>query len=234
MIKVGEFISEVRNTLRSASVDEWIPGKLIHYKGISYSALFLKREADDKRLHKYTNLWTPIKCLEMVEDDLIKCCSEFIPNCTTVSRSKEKLPDIFSTRYGYLIQVFSLDYSKEYTLTSPKQYKNYLKSTFKDPRKRYAWLENGYLIIPDIRVKSVFVNGMFTDKSKALALSCKDEDSEEQTCISLLDEDFVVPEHLIADVKNAVVKELAETYKRIQPDEYQNLNSLEKTNPKDL
>jgi hypothetical protein len=234
MIKVGEFISEVRNTLRSASVDEWIPGKLIHYKGISYSALFLKREADDKRLHKYTNLWTTIPCLEMVEDDVINCCSEFIPNCTKVVRSKEKLPDLYSTRFGYLIQVYSLDYSKQYTIASPRQYKYYQMGTFKDPRKRYAWLENGYLVIPDTMAKSVIVKGMFTDKSKALALSCKDEDSTDTSCVSLLDQDFVIPEHLIADVKNAVVKELAEIYKRIQPDEYQNLNSLEKTNPKDL
>lgn len=231
MITVGEFISEVRNNLRSLSVDEWIPGKFIHYKGIGYSALFLKREADDKRLHKYTNLWTTISCLELIEDDLVNCCSEPIPNCTKVMRSKVKLPDLYSTRYGYLIQVFSSDYSKTYKLTSPSAYKYVASREFIDPRTRYAWIENGYLIIPNSSVTSVVVKGMFTDKKEALMLDCNVTSKD---CISLLDQEFIIPEHLIADVKNAVTKELAEIYKRIVPDELPNLNSQEKTNPKEL
>ncbi len=231
MITVGEFISEVRNDLRSVSVDEWIPGKYIHHKGKGFASLFIKREADDKRLHKYTNLWTTIPCLELVEDDLANCCHEFIPNCVKVMRSKEKLPEIYSTRFGYLIQVYSMDYSKHYILSSPSQYKLTLNREFQDPRKRYCWIENDYLIIPDVMVTNVAVKAMFTDKSKALALSC---DASKNDCISLLDEEFVIPEHLIADVKNATVKNLLEAYKRITPDELQNLNSQEKTNPKDL
>ncbi|MEK6878327.1 MAG: hypothetical protein AABY22_01895, partial [Nanoarchaeota archaeon] len=93
---IREFISDIRNSLRSVDIDSWLPGKFIYNKGKGIAALFIKREADDKRLFKYTNLYTTIKCLKMIEEDLVNCCDICIPSCRKVMVSKEKLPEIYT------------------------------------------------------------------------------------------------------------------------------------------
>lgn len=228
-MKIREIISEVRNSLRAASVDDWIPGKFIYFKLKGIAALFIKREADEKRLFRYTELWATIKCLEMEEDDLINCCNINIPNCTKVMRSKEKLPEIYSTRYGYLLNVTSVDYYRDYIPVTPQQYKYTKSREFNDTRKRYFWLENGYLIIPDSMVSVVTVKAMFTNKAEALKLdNCNTETND---CIRFLDQDFVAPEHLLQDIKNASIQDILGSNRRLPQDELTNLNSNEKSNP---
>lgn len=227
MATIREVISEIRNNLRSISIDEWVPAKYIHLKIIGFASLFIKREADDKRIFRYSNLFTTIKCLPMVEDNLINCCDISIPNCTKVMRSKDKLPRIYTTRYGYLATVTSLDYDKDYIFVTPAQYKYTQTRRFVDPTKRYYWIENGYLIIPNSMVSSVTFKALFVNRAEALRLEC----DAEETCFRLLDEELIVPEHLLQDVKNATTTDLINTYKRLQPDELVNLNSAEKTNP---
>lgn len=228
-MKNREIISDVRNSLRAVNIDEWLPGKFIHSKLKGVAALFIKREADDKRLFRYTELWTTIKCLSMVEKPLIECCNEKIPNCNTVMRSREKLPEIYSTRFGYLITVTSVDYDRDYTPIFPKQYAYIKQREFQDPRKRYFWLENGYIVVPDSYVKSVTVKAMFPNKAEALRLNdCGDT---ENNCIRFMDEDFVAPEHLLQDIKSFTIKEILGTNRAIPADELANLNSNEKTIP---
>lgn len=229
-MKNREIISEVRNSLRAASLDDWIPGKFIYFKLKGLAALFIKREADEKRLFRYTELWATIKCLEMVEDDLVNCCDITIPNCTKVMRSKEKLPEIYSTRYGYLLNVTSVDYDKDYIPVTPQQYKYTKSREFNDTRKRYYWLENGYLIIPDSMVSVVTVKAMFTNKAEALKLNMCDN-AETTDCPNFMDQEFVAPEHLLQDIKNAAVLDILGTNRRMQQDELSNLNSNEKSNP---
>lgn len=227
MQTVREIISEVRNDLRAISIDEWIPAKYIHMKLLGFASLFIKREADDKRLFRYSNLYTTIRCLEMIEKDLIECCDVSIPGCTKVMRSKHKLPKIYSTRYGYIMTVTALDYVKDYIFVTPAQYKYTKSRRFVDKSKRYFWLDNGYLVIPDSMVSSVTVKAMFLNRAEALKLECDAED----TCYRLLDEEIIIPDHLLQDVKNATTSDMINKYKRFQPDEMANLNSLEKTNP---
>lgn len=226
---VREAISEVRNDLRAVGIDVWIPGKYIHSKLISKAILFIKRESDDKRIFRYTNLWTPV-CLDMIEDDIINCCNIPIPGCTKVMRSKNKIPEIYTTRFGYLGNTVTDDFGKDYTPTTPQQYKYTKSREFKDRSKRYCWIANDYLIIPDSMVSNVTLSAMFINKADALKIDCRYTDS----CIKVIDEDFVAPAHLWDDIKKATVIDIAQIYEKIQPDELTNLNSLEKTNPAKL
>lgn len=226
MATVREIISEVRNNLRAVSIDEWIPAKYIHMKLLGFASLFIKREADDRRLFRYSNMYTPIRCFDMIEKDLIECCDESIPGCTKVMRSKHKLPKIYSTRYGYLITITALDYDRDYNFVTPAQYK-YIKSRkFQDKSKRYFWITDNYVVVPDSFVSSITVNAAFINRAEAKRLEC----GAEETCYRLMDEDIIIPEHLIQDVKNATTADLMNTYMRFQPDELANLNSLEKSN----
>lgn len=225
---VREIISDVRNSVRAVAGDVWIPAKYIHMKLKGITALFIKREADDKRLFKYTELWATIECLKLEETDLVQCCSVSIPSCKKVMKSVDKLPELYSTRFGYLINVSSVDYERDYIQTTPQQYKYTKSREFQDKSKRYFWIENGYLVIPDAMVERVRVRGMFTNKAEALALDC-DSSAAGGGCVNLLDQDFVAPEHLLQDIKSATVNEILKTYKAVPPDEFTNLNENDKT-----
>lgn len=229
MQTVREVISEVRNDLRANSIDEWVPSKYIHSKLKGAASLFIKREADDRRLQKYLDIWTVIECLEMEEIPLIQCCNIDIPNCKTVMRSKKKLPDIYSTRYGYAMTISSVDYERDYLATTPREYKYNMNREFVDRSKRYFWIENGHLIIPGSMVQNVRVRAIFVDKAAAVRLNtCGDENTG---CVNFLDQEFVVPEHLLKNVKDATTSAILNSYKQLQPDELPNQNANEKTNP---
>lgn len=228
MQTVREAISEVRNDLRLNKIDEWVPSKYIHHKLKGTASLFIKREADDRRLQKYLDIWATIECLEMEEVPLIQCCSIDIPNCKMVMRSKKKLPESYSTRYGYALNVSSVDYDRNYLATTPRDYGNILNREYADKSLRYYWIENGYLIIPDSMVESVRVRGVFLDKSSVLRMNTC---NEENNCVSLLDSIFVVPEHLLKNVKDATTSAIINSYSQLQPDELPNMNANEKTNP---
>jgi hypothetical protein len=226
---VREIISEVRNDVRAVSNDAWIPGKYIHFKLKGIASLFIKREADDKRLFRYSELWTTIECMEFEEVDLVNCCDIAIPNCKKVMKSKKKLPEVYSTRYGYLLNVSSVDYDRDYLQTTPQQYKYTKSREFQDKSKRYFWIENGYIIVPDSMVEVLRVRGMFLNKSEALALNC--DAADDDGCVGLLDQLFVAPEHLLQDIKAATTASILGTFRRVQPDEMTNNNESEKTNP---
>lgn len=226
-VKVREIISEVRNDLKLLGLDDWVPAKYIYFKLLSFASVFIKRDGDSRKLFKYSELWTTIKCLEMVEDDLINCCNVNIPNCTKVMRSKEKLPALYTTRAGYLINVMSVDYMTSYTMTSAEQYKYTQSREFIDPRKRYCWIENEYLIIPDSNVEIVTAKGIFVNKQEALKLdNCYKANG---ACSRLLDEDFPAPPYLIKDIREATANDILGKNRQIPKDEQQNLNSNEKS-----
>lgn len=226
-----QLISEIRNDLQSISPDVWIPGAYILSKSRGFAALFIKREADDKRLFRFSDLYTVIKCLKMEEKDLIDCCDINIPNCKTVMVSKQPLPEVYSTRFGYLLNVSSVDYDKRYIPITPEGFKNIQSREFKDLSNRYFWFENQHVVSPvinDVTPSVLTVRGVFPDKAAALKLnSCGDAVG----CLRVLDQEFVAPKHLLQEIKDATTKDLKSSFKQIVPDELTNKNSLEKTNP---
>lgn len=227
-----EIISDVRNSLRSIDIDSWLPAKYIYFKLRGITALFIKREADDKRLYRYTDLYSTIKCLKMEEANLIDCCNVCIPNCKKVMISKADLPEIYSTRYGYLMNVTSVDYDKDYIPVTPQQFKYTQSREFNDKSKRYFWLENKKLVIPIISEtqngpQRVTVKAMFANKADALRI----DECVDTPCVRFLDQEFIAPVHLIQDIKNATIIEILKTNRQIVPDEEGNLNANEKQSP---
>ncbi|MEK6882267.1 MAG: hypothetical protein AABY22_21795, partial [Nanoarchaeota archaeon] len=178
---------------------------------------------------RYTDLYTTIKCLKMIEEDLVNCCDICIPSCRKVMVSKEKLPEIYTTRFGYLMNVTSVDYDKDYIPVTPQQFKYTQSREFNDKSKRYFWFENGKLVIPIISETQVgparvTVKAMFTNKQKALEL----DECQTPGCVRFLDQEFIAPEHLLQDIKSATINEILRTNRQIPPDEFSNENSNEK------
>lgn len=225
---VRELVSEIRKNVKAEGLDKFLPAKYIHKKAQGIAALFIKREADSRRLFAYTDCWATIDCMEMIEEDLIKCCNIDIPGCMTVSRSKEKLPKAYSSAWGYLIRVYALDIQKTYVLVTPEDYIATLSREYKDPNSRYAWIENGYLVTPQF-TKRVRVQILALNKADAIKLNC---DNDDKDCVSFLDQEFTVPEHLLDNVKDKTTIDILKTNGASQKDELTNLNENEKENPK--
>lgn len=224
---VAQVISDVRNDLNSVSLDGHLPSRYLHNKLIDTAKLFMKREADDRRIQQYQSIWVTVDSFEMEETPLVGCSDIPIPSCTKVMKSKLQLPAIYSTRYGYLLNISSVDYNREYMQFTPRAYAQAKTRRYHNPDKRYFWIYNGYLIIPDSLVQSVTLRAVFCYKDQGLKLdSCNDP-----SCIRLLDQEFTAPGHLLDDIKSKTVQVIAGIRDKIPSDEYPNLNSLEKNSP---
>lgn len=224
---VNQVISDIRNDLRAVNLDDYIPAKYLHNKLLDTAKLFIKREADNMKLQLYPSIWVTIDMFQMEETTLIGCSDVAIPKCDKIMKSKLQLPAIYTTRYGYLLNISSLDYNRNYTQITPRDYANIKTRRYQDPNKRYFWIYNGYLVIPDAMVESVTLRAVFCDKAQGLKL----EGCGTSSCIRLLDQEFTVPGHLLDDVKNATAIKILSGRQRVQPDEFPNLDSLEKKSP---
>lgn len=224
---VNEVVSDVRNDLRAVTLDTYIPAKYLHNKLLDTAKLFMKREADNMKIQQYPSIWVTIDNFEMEESTLIGCAEIGIPKCDKVMKSKLQLPAIYTTRFGYLLNISSVDYNRNYTQVTPKQYAAIRSRRYQNPSIRYFWIYNGYLIIPDSLVQSVVLRAVFCDKSQGMKLdSCSTP-----SCIRLLDQEFSVPGHLLNDVKAATIQGLMNSRQRIAPDEYADLNENKKNSP---
>lgn len=224
---VNQVISDIRNDLHSVNLDDWIPAKYIHNKLLDTAKLFIKREGDDRRFQLYPSIWVTIDEFEMIESDLIGCSDISIPYCTKVMKSKLQLPAIYTTRYGYLLNISSVDFNKNYIQTTPRIYSQIKSRRYQNPGLRYFWIYNGYLIIPESMVQSVTLRAVFCKKDEGLKL----ENCRESGCIKLLDQEFTVPGHLLDDIKSYTIQKIAGIREKILPSEYPHLNQLEKKSP---
>lgn len=224
---VNDVISDVRNDLNAVNLDDYIPARYIHNKLLDNAKLFIKRDSDERKLQLYPSIWVTIDSFEMEESSLIGCSDISIPNCTRVMKSRLKLPDIYTTRYGYLMNISSIDFNTQFTQVTPREYALNKSRRYQNPKIKYFWIYNGYLIIPDSLVQTVTLRAIFTNKAHGLRIDSCSKDS----CIRMLSQEFTAPPHLLKDIKAATVQELAGIKKRIVPDEFPNLDSNEKKSP---
>lgn len=223
-----QIISDIMGDLRAVNLDDRVSKRYILNKLRDYAALYIKRDAEARRILGLSDLWIEVPCVQLCEAPIVDCCEVDIPGCKTVMRSIKKMPEAYETMYKELIQVFNVQFAKEFRQITPQEYKNIIVREFQDKRIKYFWLSNGYLIVPDSMVTSVTVRGVFLNQDEAKKLnSC---DPEENKCPSALDQPFVCPDYLLAIVKQETLKDLFNFYKRNVVDESPNLNTNLKLN----
>lgn len=198
---IRELISTVRNSVISVKNNRYIYSLLVNYANT-----FIKRDNDQRRLFKQTHLFKTISCFELEEVSLIDACNILIPNCKKVMRSKEKIPSFYSTIYGGLLEVYSIDGLKRYNNSDPSNYINYLNREFKSKSSGQFWITNDYLIIPDT-IEVVMIRGLFSSEAEINKFNKKNVVS----CKSKLDELFIVPDYLIGDILKATIADIRNT-----------------------
>lgn len=209
-----EFIASVRNNLNSISNDTYLSSEYIYNIGVSYAKLLIKRESDSRKIFRNTSIFKFIDCIKMKPSSISECSDVDLP-CGNLMISVDKLPEIFISNYGSLLQVFSVDRSKDYIEANPGGYKNILGQRFKPKNKGYFWIRNGYLVIPDseVEVVSAMYLSAGLDNTSGNTNSCK-----------ILDQPFPCLDYLVIAVIESTTKHLL-TGKQIPLDENANNNA---------
>lgn len=208
-----QLCSDITGELRSNNIDERIPNRLIVSRFRDKVKNFVKQDADNRRIFKMLEMWTTFPCFELKEVPAIEC-SIGVKYLTTIMKSKEKLPKVFSTNYGNLVRVFTINGEKEYKLITAAEYTDICNREFRDRRIKYAWIENRYLFIPDSS----------TEKVKLIALADLDEE-EGGDCAKPLDSIISIPDYLIDIAKKDLVNEFLRSPRSVVVDEKPNQNS---------
>jgi len=224
---VRQMISDVRQDLKSVNLDQFIPASYIHRKLIDTAALFIKREADNMRLQVYPDMWVTVDDLVMEEATIIGSSDIHVPNCVRIMKSVKELPRIFTTRFGYVLNVSSIDFSGDYVQTTPRDYNNKMNRRFQDPKQRYFWIYNNHLVIPNSFVKSLTLRALFANKADGLRLN----GCGLPGCIRTLDLEFPAPSHLLEDIKKSTVIEIAQIREKLISSDYPHLKENEKNSP---
>jgi hypothetical protein len=212
---VRKLVSELANDVNAVTPDARVSKRYLFQK-IEASTNYYIRQIPISELIKNSTDFNTIKCFPMETVPTIDCCSFDIPNCETVQRSINEIPEV----YGAIIKAYNLN-NNSYKIVTPDKYIYATESEFFDPNDKYAWIENKRLIIPNSNVETIKLRGYFMNPLKAAELSCE---GTTDNCYSPLDEPFNIP----GKIRNIVMKDALQsilTKLQIPKDETTNSNS---------
>jgi hypothetical protein len=204
MTTIGEAISRVRNTLKAVKEDPFLTDRTIYFSLIKYAQTLIKREDNQFRLMKMSQIFKVLPYVELIDVDKVEAgCIGVYSECY-FKRSKDKLPNILNGMFGPIIRTTSsIDGSIEMFRTDPGTWISITKSTtFKYNKRPYFWYLNGYIYCPNIDWDAIRIEAIFDG-----VLETCDTDP----CTLRQDDTFVLPEYLFSEVEQFVIKELTMT-----------------------
>lgn len=224
---VGEFISDVKNSVKAITKDDRISSRYIHSLGKDYTSYILsQRKTSDA--YRDSTIFTEITCVEMIRIKSDVCDIAEFRKCDKIMRSKCKLPDLFNSVDGpVIIAVNNITGEIEYQkLRTPADYKLQQKRKFV-LATNYYYISNGYLYIVGSTPERISIIGLFSDEFEAKKFSaCNDEITE---CSDVFDSKMIIPNKYISTVKDQVIQHIVSTNKSIPTDELPDLDSNQKT-----
>jgi hypothetical protein len=201
MTTIGEAISRVRNTLKAVKEDPFLTDRTIYFSLMKYSQTLIKREDNQFRLMKMSQIFQVLPYIELIDVDKVEAgCIGVYSECY-FKRSKDKLPTILNGMFGPIIRTTSsIDGSIEMFRTDPGTWISMTKSTtFKYNKRPYFWYLNGYIYCPNIDWDAIRMEAIFENNTE----TCDTDPCEVQQ-----DKPLNIPEYLFSEVEQFVVKEL--------------------------
>ena len=202
---IGDTTSRVRNVLKAVKEDPFLTDRFLYSLIMKYAKLLLRRQENEGKIMNYRSLFKTIPCVELIDVDRIEACCIGIKTGCTFKRTKEKLPKFLEGNTGPIIrQVTTIDQSKRLEQTFANSYANLSKSTyFKYNKKKYFWLIDDYMYIPDVDWESVRIEATFDESIESLICS-----NDPQECVREQDRVLAVPDYLFAEIEQMVLQEL--------------------------
>lgn len=201
MTTIGEAISRVRNTLKAVKEDPFLTDRTIYFSLMKYSQTLIKREDNQFRLMKMSQIFQVLPYVELIDVDKVEAgCVGVYSECY-FKRSKDKLPSILSGMFGPIIRTTSsIDGSIEMFRTDPGTWISMTKTTtFKYNKRPYFWYLNGYIYCPNIDWDAIRIEAIFENSTP----TC-----DTDPCLIQQDQPLNIPEYLFSEVEQFVVKEL--------------------------
>lgn len=208
---VREIVSELASDIRAHNLDDRVSFRYLYSKFKGKVEYFLRLESKSREILKDPSVWKTISCVEL-EDTSNTTCG-YIDGCSTLKKSKTKLPKAMNTSYGPIIKVFTVDGRTEIGITKPHEYSDYTNREYKT-KKLAFWIENDYLYLPDTAIEAVKVMLIAEDESAVDAAN-----GTSTGCSSALDATVSYPDYIIALAKQEVLKEISSVYKQVTEDE---------------
>lgn len=204
MVKIGEVVSRVRNQVKSVKQDAFLTDRFLFSLIMKYSTLLMRRQDNLNKLLKFNSVFQTLNFVELEEVDKIEAnCSGLESGCI-IKRTKDELPALLEGYWGPVIRmVASLDRSYIAVPTYPTTYERISKQkTFKYNKTKYYWWLNNRIYLPNVTWDAIKVEGIFMeDISKFNCIPIND-------CDYIQDKNMFVPEFLLAEVEQMVMKDL--------------------------
>lgn len=213
-----EAIHKFKRMFREINADSRLTDRTVYSLLRNHLKWLIYRESDKLKLLKKDDVFQSLKCVKIVEAPAVDpCCG--IKNFCTVYRTKEKIPALYEDSAGVILKaVKTVDGSKSLTPIKPSEWERKQDNPWLNLNKKnqFYFYNNGYLYFPNGSWKMVEVVGLFEEDISSLSLcddpaTCGDETTN---CIRFLDKKFIVPEYLEAQMYDAAIKDLTNTYKR--------------------
>jgi len=207
MIKtLRQAISNVNDDLKSSNLDDRFSYRFIGRKLIKRIETFLKQDSLDRSIFNINEIWKPLKCIEL-KDDYSYYGDYYI------KRSCNKIPEVYTGKYGNFIKILNIKNSMEYKQCKPFEYKDLKNREFQNKRIKYFWIEEGYLYIPDSEVNEVKAFGLFKDSQEADFFN-----GVVDCCYKPLDSELLVPDYIVDIAIKDIVQELRNINKTLNED----------------
>lgn len=201
---VGEAISRVRNTLKAVKEDPFLTDRTIYFSIIKYGQSLMKREDNQLRLMKISNIFRTMPYVELIEVDKVDAACVGVYSGCYFKRTKEKLPDLLTGIQGPIFRtVSSVDGTIELFRTDPGTFVSMTKTTtFKYNKRQYFWYLDGYLYFPNLAWDAVKVEAIFENDV---------ETCDSDKCLIKQDQSLNIPDYLFSEIEQYVIKELTMT-----------------------
>jgi hypothetical protein len=158
------------------------------------AAQVIKEKSENRRLFRNSELYVTVTLALQSQGQIM--------------RSVKMLPERYDTTYANIIRVFSLDRSVEFIPTTAHELQYKRTRKYKDPYKKYFYLEDDRLCVDDPDIDQVIVSGIFKEPMKARQL---DVNAAPLTCMFPMEDEFVCPKDYMALVMDLAVQKLSGT-----------------------
>lgn len=219
-MSIREAIHRIKRMFREINADSRLSDRTVYSLMQNHAKWLIYRESEKLKLLKNDYTFQKLKCIPVIEAPLIDpCCG--LRTCCTIYRTKDKLPRIYEDSSGVIIKsVTTIDGSKSLTPIKPSEWERKQGNPWidKDKMNSYYFYFDGYLYFPNGSWKMVEAICLFKDDISDLNL-CDDRgtcDDETKQCKRFLDNNFIIPEYLEAQMYDLVIKDLSNTYKKLQ------------------
>ena len=201
---VGEAISRVRNTLKAVKEDPFLTDRTIYFSIIKYSQSLMKREDNQLRLMKISNIFKVMPYVELIEVDKVDAACVGVYSGCYFKRTKERIPDLLTGIQGPIFRtVSSIDGTIELFRTDPGTWVSMTKTTtFKYNNRQYFWYLDGYLYFPNLIWDAVKIEAIFENDV---------ETCDSDKCLIKQDQSLNVPDYLFSEIEQYVVQELTQS-----------------------